>query len=362
VPVSAAAQMKLGANFTRPAEIELRCAEAMLAVVPGMEMIKFAKNGSDVTTAAVKLARACTGRDLVACCAEHPFFSTDDWFIGATDFNAGIPQAITDLTLKFHYNDLASVKALFDAHPNRIACLILEPETTEPPRDGFLEQLREICHQHGALLIFDEMIAGFRWQIGGGEVVHGVEPDLACFGKAMANGFAVSALLGKRAVMERGGLQHNRERVFLLSTTHGAETHSLAACMATIRAYQEHDVIGHLHRAGERLREGATRAAAETGTQEHFKIAGRSCNLIFATLDARGDRSQAFRTLFLQEMIRHGVICPSFVVSFSHSDADIDRTIEAVRASLAVYRKALDEGAEKHLVGRPVKPVMRRLN
>src|SRR5580700_6363883 len=228
-------QMQLGANFTRPAKIEVELAEAMLEVIDGAEMVKFAKNGSDVTTAAVKLARAYTGRDLIAICGDQPFFSTDDWFIGTTEMNAGVPRAIAGLTLKFRYNDLESMRELFDQHPGRIACVVMEAEAATPPAQGYLAQVKELCESRGAVLIFDEMITGFRWHLRGAQKFHGVTPHLSTFGKAMANGFALAALMGKREIMQLGGLEHDQPRVFLLSTTHGAETHALAASLETIK-------------------------------------------------------------------------------------------------------------------------------
>jgi glutamate-1-semialdehyde 2,1-aminomutase len=354
--------MKLGANFTRPAKIEVDLAELMLEVIEGADMVKFAKNGSDVTTAALKLARAYTGRDLVAVCSDHPFFSVDDWFICTTVVNAGIPESVTRMTLKFRYNDLDNLRQLFDQYPNQIACVVLEPETYSPPAPGYLGQVKQLCEERGAVLLLDETITGFRWHISGAQKFHGVVPHLSTFGKAMGNGFAIAALVGKREIMELGGLDHDQPRVFLLSTTHGAETHALAASLETIRFYQEHKVVECLWKQGERLRTKVNRSIAEHHLEGFFEVAGRPCNLIFATYDQDRQRSQSFRTLFMQELIRRGVIGPSFVVSFSHSDADIDRTAEAVHGALGIYRKAIDDGVERYLEGRPVKPVYRKFN
>lgn len=359
---AAARQMQLGANFTRPAAIEVECAEMLLSMLPRAEMAKFTKDGSTATTAAIKLARAHTGRDLVAVCANHPFYSYNDWFIGSTAMSAGIPEALQRLTVAFQYNDIASVQALFDQHPNQIACVILEPAKSDEPRDNFLHELQQLCKANGALFILDEMITGFRMHNGGGQAVYDLDPDLSTFGKALANGFAVSALVGKRAVMERGGIQHAAERVFLLSTTHGAETHALAAAMATIQVYQNEPVIEHLYRQGVRLRAGVERAVAEHKLHGHVELFGRPCNLVYATRDQDKQDSQAFRTLFLQELIKGGVLAPSFVVSYAHSDADIDHTVATVHAALHVYRKALDDGVEEYLIGRAVKPVFRKWN
>ena len=355
-------QMLLGNNFTRPTPLEIACAEEVLSVIDGAEMVKFAKNGSDVTTAAVKLARAYTGRDLVAVCADHPFYSVDDWFIGSTPMAAGIPKAVRKLTVKFHYNDIDSVKSLFEENPGQIACVILEAETAEPPMNNFLHELQRLCKENGALFILDEMITGFRWHIGGAQKYYGIVPDLSAFGKGMGNGFSVSALLGKKDIMELGGLYHDKERVFLLSTTHGAEGHSLAAAIETIKIYKQEHVVEYLYRQGERLISGINKAISEYGLEEYFQVVGKPSNLIYVTRDQEKNRSQPFRTLFLQETIKRGLLMPSLVVSFSHTDADIDRTVEAIGEALYVYRKALDEGVEKYLLGRPVKPVFRSFN
>jgi glutamate-1-semialdehyde 2,1-aminomutase len=355
-------QMQLGTNFSRPAKIEVDLAETMHDLIDGSDMVKFAKNGSDVTTAALKLARAYTGRDLVAICGDQPFFSVDDWFICTTVVNAGIPESISRMTLKFRYNDLASLRQLFDQHPNQIACVVLEPETVSPPAPGYLAQVKQLCEERGAVLLLDETITGFRWHLSGAQKFHGVVPHLSTFGKAMGNGFAIAALVGKRDIMRLGGLDHDQPRVFLLSTTHGAESHALAASLETIRFYREHQVVDSLWRQGERLRGLVNRSITENNLEGFFEVAGRPCNLIFATYDQNRQRSQPFRTLFMQELIRRGVIGPSFVVSYSHSDADIDRTAEAVHGALRVYRKAIEEGVEHYLEGRPVQPVYRKFN
>jgi len=355
-------QMQLGTNFTRPARVEVDLAEAMLDLIDGAHMVKFAKNGSDITTAAVKLARAYTGRNKVAICGDQPFFSTDDWFIGGMEYNAGVPDAIARLTVKFRYNDLESLRSLFDQFPNEIACVVLEAEAAVQPIAGILAQIKQLCEESGAVLIFDEMITGFRWHIGGAQKFHGVVPHLSCFGKAMANGFAIGALAGEREIMQLGGLHHGQPRVFLLSTTHGGETHALAASLETLRIYREQNVVEFLWKQGERLRALINQSIRENQLDGFFELFGRPCNLVFETRDQDHSPSQAFRTLFMQEMIRRGVITPSFVVSFSHSDADIERTAEAVYGAHAVYRKALDDSIDRYLEGRPVKPVNRRFN
>ena len=363
-PVVRAAQkeMQRGSNFTRPARIEVECAEEFLQMIRGAEMVKFTKNGSDATSAAVRLSRAATGRDLVALCSDHPFFSVDDWFIGTTEINAGIPQSTRQLSVTFRYNNVSSVKALFDRYPGQIACLILEASKYDEPSDGFLHRVQELCRQHGAVFILDEMITGFRWDNGGAQKVYDITPDLSTFGKALANGFALSALAGKRELMERGGMKHNQERVFLLSTTHGAETHALAAAIATMRTYQREPVIETIYQQGQRLLDGVRQVIHRHNLMDYVEVIGRPCSLVHVTRDQTRQHSQAFRSLLIQELIKHGIIAPSLIVSYSHSDEDIDRTIEAWDDAMDVYEKALADGVEQYLVGPPSKTVYRKFN
>jgi len=353
-------QLGAGSNFTRPSHLEVELAESLLGFLPRAEMVKFCKDGSTTTAAAVRLARAHTGREKVAFCQDHPFFSYEDWFMGTTELNSGIPGAISRLSLPFSYNDIQSVEKLFAENPGQIAALIMEAERETPPADDFLTRVQQLCRKNGTLFVLDEMITGFRWEVPGAQKSYGLDPDLSCFGKAMSNGYALSALVGKREIMELGGYEHDRDRVFLLSTTHGAETHALAAGLAVLGVYRREDVVGTLHRQGKRLREGVEEIVKEMGLGDHFGIGGRDCNLVYITKDESGNRSQEFRTLFMQEIIKRGILGPSFVVSYSHQDSDIDRTVEAVKGALEVYAKALSDGVDRYLQGRSVKPVDRR--
>ena len=352
-----------GCNFTRPGAIEVECAESFLELIDNAEMVKFCKDGSDATSGAVRLARAYTGRDMIACCADHPFFSTDDWFIGTTKMNAGIPASVSALTATFRYNDIASVEALFEDYPGRIAAIILEPAKADEPQNNFLHEAKRIAHENGALFILDEMITGFRWHMRGAQKLYDIEPDLSCFGKALGNGFAISALTGKAEYMQLGGLtQTEHPRVFLLSTTHGAETHAMAAAIATIAIYRDEPVIERLYEQGAKLAKGVNAAIARHGLQNHVRLFGRPCCLAYGTLDQNGQPSQAFRTLFLQETIRRGVLMPSLVVSYTHSDTDIARTVDAIDGALGIYVHALNDGVSSYLTGRPSQVVYRRFN
>lgn len=363
VDAAAIAQIKSGTNLTRPSMIELEAAELMVDLIESVDMVKFTKNGSTAVSAAVKLARAFTGRELVARCAEHPFLSYDDWFIGSTPLTRGIPQDTVNKTKMFRYNDIASLEALIEMYPNQFACVILEAATTEEPRDGYLRKVEALCRKHSIVFVLDEMITGFRWHMNGAQHIYEVTPDLCTFGKAMANGFAVACVAGKRDIMELGSIEfEGRERVFLLSTTHGAEMCGLGAFVATVKFMDKHNVIEHMWDFGNSLIAMLKLRAEAHGLAHSFKIGGIACSPNFMTLDSSGENSLALRTLFSQEMIRNGVLMPWIALSFSHGEEELEITERAIDKTFEVYRRALDEGVEKYLVGPVIKPVFRKYN
>ena len=361
-PVVRAVQRYLadGVGFVRPHRLEREAAERLIDLIPSAEMVKFGVNGSDATSAAVKLARAYTGRDMVAVCRQHPFFSTDDWFIVTTPMSAGIPDSVRPLTVQFSYNDLASLEALFEVHPGQIAAVVLEAETVEPPAPGFLAGLRELCDRNGALLVLDEIITGFRWHERGAQYLYSIEPDLCTFGKGIANGLPLSALAGRRDVMRLGGHVDDADRVFLLSLTAGGQPWALAAMLAVIDTYEQEGIAGQLHSIGADLRTGVQDAVAAAGLGDYFQLRGRDCNLVYVARDADGQPSQEFRTLVLQEFLEHGILAPSFVVNAAHDPKAISQVVDAVTELMPVYRRALDDGVATVLRGRPVRPAIRR--
>jgi glutamate-1-semialdehyde 2,1-aminomutase len=385
VNAAASAEMDNGVNLTRATMTELRAAETLIDLVPSVEMVKFAKNGSNVTTAAVKIARAYTGRKYICVPRQQPFFSFDDWFIGVTVLKRGIPSEHFTTTLMFDFNDIASLKALFDAHPGEIAAVMMEPATHLMPcqsrcdgptqwpakpcegcpnsKRNFLHEVQTLCRQDGALFILDEMITGFRWHLQGAQTFFGVSPDICTFGKGMANGFSVAAVGGRREIMQVGSIdQPGMERTFLLSTTHGAEMPGLGAFMETVRIYREHGVVEHLWAYGSRLKDGITSVAARHGVERYVATEGPPISLNLVTRDADGNPSPLFRTLYAQEMLRHGVMMPWLAVSAAHGDAELAITLDALDQALIVYKKALSEGVEKYLIGSAIRPVFRSRN
>lgn len=374
--------MELGVNLTRASVLELEAAEKMTSLV-GADMVKFAKNGSNATTAAAKVARAFTGRRYICVPRQHPFFSFDDWFIGATTIKRGIPEVHHATTLMFDYGDLTSLQQLFAQHPGQIAGVMLEPATTTGPCDAspgydrlqpptpqvvqwpgnFLKQVQDLCKHEGALFILDEMITGFRWDLHGAQRLFGVQPDLSTFGKGMANGFAVAALVGRREVMEVGAINKpGQERTFLVSTTHGGEMASLAAFLETVAVYEDKDVVRHLWDYGAKLSTGLEALARDAGVGQAFRMQGSAVSLNYTTFDAQGQPSLALRTLFSQEMIRHGVLMPWIAQSYAHGPEELDRTLEAARKALTVYAQALESGVDRFLHGPVIKPVFRQFN
>lgn len=364
-PIADAAyeQILKGNNLTRASSIELEAAELLCETIPSAEMVKFAKNGSTVTTAALKIARAYTGRKYVAVCSDHPFFSFDDWFIGTTPIKRGIPTEHSSLTKLFRYNDLESLERVFAESPGQIAAVMLEPATTKEPVNHFLHKVRDLCRKNGAVFILDEMITGFRFDLAGAQKYFDIDCDLCTFGKGMANGFSVAALAGKREIMKLGGIsEEGSERIFLISTTHGAEMCGLGAYVKTMSVYKELDVVKHLWTYGDKLITGMRSIAKELGLEAEFVVEGYACSPNYLTKDRSGKISLELRTLFSQEMIRQGVLMPWIALAYAHGESELQQTLEATRKALLVYRDALDKGVEKFLIGRAIRPVFRQYN
>lgn len=364
-------ELEKGVNFQRPSVLEMETAEKFLSLLPGHDMIKFAKNGSIVTTAAVKLARAKTGRKLVAFPGDHPFYSYDDWFIGSTAVSKGVPEEIAALSVSFRSCDIDSLRALFEKYPGQIACVITEPEKNTCDSNcrcsgspaKFLQAAIELTHANGALFIVDEMITGFKTGFPGSVSNYGLLPDMITWGKGIANGFSFCALTGTREVMELGGItRKGEEKVFLISTTHGGETHSMAAALATIDVFRQNEVIGHIHSTGRTLIDYCNSAIRAEDLSSFIKVQNCVWMPGFVFTNNNGEVCAGMRTLFMQEMIKRGVLFQGiFVPCFSHTAEDITYFTEALKGSLQVYRQALSDGYEKFLVGEPVKPVFRKL-
>jgi glutamate-1-semialdehyde aminotransferase len=371
-PVVSAVKLELdrGVNFQRPSKLEKEIAEEFLQLLPQHDMIKFAKNGSTVTTAAVKLARAKTGRKIVAFPTDHPFYSYDDWFIGSTPCNKGVPEDFSKLSVTFKSCDLNSLKQLFIDYPNQIACVITEPEknicgngcTCNYSPKEFLTQAIEIAHENGALFILDEMITGFKTDLPGSISKYSLNPDMATWGKGIANGFSFCALTGKKEVMNLGGiLDKGEEKVFLISSTHGGETTALAAAISTIQEFKRHNVVNYINTYGDRIIQISKILIKKNELDFNIQVVSSKWMPAFIFKNKDGEICSGFRTLVMQEMIKRGVLFQGvFVISYSHTEEDLYYFAKAFEETLSIYKNALIQGYQKYLTGAKVEPVFRK--
>ena len=343
-------QLKDGITFSLTHPLEVEIAELIHQVVPNAESIRYSKGGADVVSGAVRLSRAYTGRKKVLCCGYHGWH---DWYIAVTDRNKGIPQEIQDMTFTFNYNDIQSVIDSIDADT---ACVVLEPYVFEEPKDNFLQKLREVCTKNGSLLVFDEMWTGFRIAVGGAQEYFGVNADLACFSKAVANGMPISILTGKKEIMNL------LEKDVFFFNTFGGEALSLAAVKATVHEIKEKNVPAYLTKQGKKLKDGYNKLAKEL-EMPYTKCIGYECRSLM-TFDASAGNPLEMKSLVQQEMIKRGILWGGFHnMSFSHSDDDVDYTLKTYREVLPILKKAVNENNVRgYLKGEPVEPVFRKVS
>lgn len=341
-------QLEDGITFSLVHPLEVEVAELVKEVVPNVESVRYSKTGCDVTSAAVRVARAFTKREKVLCCGYHGWH---DWYISVTDRNAGIPKAVQDLTFTFNYNDIDS---LIDSIDDETACVILEPFIFEIEKNDFLMKVREVCDEHGALLIFDEMWTGFRIALGGAQQYFNVRADMACFSKAIANGMPIAVLTGRQDVMKLF------EKDVFFFTTFGGEALSLAAAKATINVIRNKNVPDYLSKQGEKLKTGYNKLVEELG-MSYTKCSGYNCRTI-VTFDASAGNPLEMKSLVQQEMVKRGVLWGGFHnMCFSHSFEDIEYTLKAYKDVMPILQKAVEEkNVKAYLKGEPVEPVFRK--
>jgi len=356
--------MEYGHNFQRPSVMEAIAAERFISYLSDRgEMVKFAKNGSTVTTAAVKLARSFTNRLKVAICADHPFFSFDDWFIGSTKSPAGVPQQVRDLTVKFTFNDITSVQDMFEKNKNQIAALIIEPMKFEEPVNNFLNKLQKECEKNGTIFIIDEMVTGFKWHNQGASKYFGVDADLYTWGKGMANGHSVCALTGRREIMDLGGIFHDKPKVFLSSTTHGAEIPQLAALMKTLEIFETRNPIQASWKAGEGLKKSLSEIIARNNLDQHIQIVGADCLFAPVIINPGTHNSSVARTYLLQELVAKNQLFQGlFYPTSAHDEYALEATLKAWENVLPLFQKFINGGDPRLLKGASIKPVFRAYN
>jgi len=346
--VTAAVQEQLtqGVIFSLPHPIEVLVAEKMVEMIPCAQKVRFGKNGSDVTAAAIRLARAYTGRDHIAACGYHGW---QDWYIGATSRNLGVPEATRALTHMFRYNNIESLHEIFKTYPGQVAAVILEPMNNTYPQHNFLEAVKDLAHHHGALLIFDEIITGFRYANGGAQELFGVTPDLATFGKGMANGYPVSAVVGRADIMKLC------EEAFF-SFTFGGEALSLAAAYAAMNKLQKYPVLSTIHERGSQLVTRVQEIILKHDVGHIFAISGHPSWTFLAIKEVIPYSAMQIKTLFLQEIFKRGVITiGTHNLSYAHSKQDIEQLANIYDELFLMIKKAIDEETlEKKLEVKPL--------
>ena len=349
------AQLDKGTLFSMLNPLEVEVAEKLVDCIPCAEMVKFSKNGSDVCAASIKIARHVTKRDMIFCWGYHGFA---DWYIATTDRYSGIPQAVKDLTKTFEYNDIDGLKAMFEQYKDRVAAVIMEPVIVEKPEDNYLQKVKDLTHKNGALLIFDEMISGFKFAMGGVQEYLGVVPDLATFGKGITNGMPLGVLAGKEEYMKEF------DKVFL-SSTYAPEALTLAAASANIDFYKRHNVVDELWSKGEYIENGFNAVIDQYSVRQNISLAGYPVRLMVNSHDDNGIQDPKLATLYQQEMFKHGILCFSgaLMLSYSHSKEDLDLLIDAFDKTCKVIKEYLESGKsiDSFLRGIPGAPVFKGL-
>jgi glutamate-1-semialdehyde aminotransferase/spore coat polysaccharide biosynthesis protein SpsF (cytidylyltransferase family) len=319
VNAAAEAQLAEGHSFSLPHPLEVQLAERLTRLIPCAEMVRFGKNGSDATSGAVRAARAFTRRDRIACCGYHGW---QDWYIGSTTRNAGVPKAVRDLTHTFPFNDLARLERVLEEHPGEFAAVIMEPVNFAEPAPGFLEGVKHTALRHGTLLIFDEICSGFHFGLGGAQKLFGVTPDMACFGKAMGNGFPISCVLGRADVMR------TFDEVFY-SFTFAGEVASMAAAMKVLDILEHTDALARMESNGRSLKDGINAMAQQAGIAQYIRAVGRPQWSLLKFADQSGGDSPLVKNLFQQEAVKRGVLfLATHNLTAAHDTKAIHRTLE----------------------------------
>lgn len=346
-------QLKDGINFSQPHPLELEVAELLCEVIPSAEMVRFAKNGSDVTAGAVRIARAYTDREIILYCGYH---GAQDWYVVTTERNAGVPKILKTLIFNFKYNDLGSLARLFEEHPGQVAAVIMEPTYYYKPEDHFLRKVKELTHRNGALLIFDEVITGFRWSLGGAQEYFGVTPDLSCFGKSLSNGMPLSCVVGKKEIMRAC------ENVFF-SMTAGGECLSLAAAKATILALKNNpNILAHVWQMGELLQSGMKEVVGKYGLEKYFVCSGYPPRSLLDFYNDAGDGWPELKTLFQQYMVDGGILTSAayWNITYAHKIRHIEFTLKVFDGALKRCQEDIRTGQVNAKVPSVVKPVFSR--
>ena len=373
IDLAAFKAIKLGNNLTKPSHIELLAAETIVKNFDNIEMVKFAKHGSVAVTGAVKLSRAYNKKDYILRCSNHPFFSFDDWFISSTNFKGGIPKSISKYTLNFKYFDIEGLKKLTKKYKNKISCLVMEASTISCPtkicckkfpctnlkrNNIFLKEVETICKENKIVFILDEMITGFRWDIKGAQNLYNIKPDISTFGKAIANGFSMSVIGGKRKIMQIASLKNSKKNnFFFLSSTHGAEMVSLNAFIAKFNFYKRNKVVEKNKLYGQKLKSQFNKISEDLGLKEIISMDGLPCSPIINY--NYKEQGLKLKTFFLQEMAKKEILIPWISISYRHNEKELNKTLNASFEVLKKIKQTIKTRNNFLIKGEIIKPIFK---
>ncbi|HCE45650.1 MAG TPA: aspartate aminotransferase family protein [Lentisphaeria bacterium] len=346
-------QLKKGITFSQATSLEVELAEKLVDIIPCAEMVRFVKNGGDATTAAVRLSRAYTGRDMVAVCGYH---GMHDWYIGSTVLNRGVPKSVQNLTKTFDYNDISSLEKLFGKYPGKFAAVILEPTQGDPPKDNFLGKVKSLCRKNGAVLIFDEVVSGFRVALGGAQEYYKVTPDLAAIGKGMGNGLPISAVAGKKDILKL------IEDGIFISTTFGGEALSLAGSMKTIEILERPGSFPHIWKVSSKLADGSMNLVKSKGLGDIISMFGLPphSGLIFKSAGKLA--SLDLLAVYQQKLLMSGILTVGINnFCLATTMKDVDMHLDAVDQALDDIRVAIERDSIRGIVeGKRITPIFKR--
>ena len=346
-------QLEKGISFSTPTRIEYELCKKLTQIIPGCEQVRLLKNGRDATDAAVRLARAYTGRDIILKAGYH---GMSDWTVATEPNCGGIPQEIKDLSVKFKYNDFDDFTEKI-RHIGDIACVILEPIMENGTKPGYLEQVKELCQKYGIVLIYDEVVSGAHIALGGAAEYYGVTPDLTCIGKGYANGMPISAVCGRKEIMS---LIETGEA--FISTTFGGETLSIAAALKTIKILEQPGTYEHIWRLGEKLIRCTKNMINDFGLKDVLQVSGLPphCGLAFNGIGSL-DYLDIW-SIYAQETQNVGILSLDMnFIMLSHTEKDIDMLLDATLVAMIKIKKAIEQDSiEGILIGSKLNPIFKR--
>ncbi len=346
-------QLNKGIIFSQQSEVELLLAEKLTKIIPSAEMVRFVKNGSDATTAAIRLARAYTDRELVAVSGYH---GMHDWYIGSTANNKGVPKVVCELTKSFEYNNISSLENLFDEYPNQIAAVILEPIQGDGPNEGYLQKIKELTEKNRTVLIFDEVVSGFRYALGGASELYNVKPDLVTFGKGMGNGLPLSAVAGKADILKL------IEKGVFISTTFGGEALSLAGALKTISILEEEGSYKHIWELGEIMLSGLKNLVKKYSLEKTIKVTGLAphCGLSFEGIGSLTYLD--INSIYSNVMTERGILTVGINnINLSHTKNDVEDFLNVAEQAMLTIKKAIEKDSLQDVIsGGRVEPVFKR--